>query len=184
MADNEQEQNDLNALAELVQDRNKKSKKKKKKRKKDKQNEDEVVSTEVLEFSAQQFEEDDQQVSDREEVTSPSPQLEKKKKNPGIFKRVLGISDASSTKVLPGLGETPSEPIGQSEAPADRDVEPTSPRRGSLLETGDADLLVQNRRTSNEFYKVRKATGSGAGDPGAASDGGLIDDGETFELFL
>ena len=149
-----------------------KTKEKSKKKKKSKSTKH--GRNEVFQFSAQQRIDGDPQgqASDKDRIStdgSIGSSSDKKKKYKSVFRRVFQKIKANKQHeaTVDGIeqeedGTQQSSKLG-SLPPGirklDQNLELSPPKVATYLleETGD-DLLMQNRRTSNEFYKVRKAS--------------------------
>ena len=145
---------------------------------------------EVFQFMAQQSIDGDsmEQGSDKDRVStdgSVGSTGDKKKKYKSVFRRAFQKIKANKQtgKSLDGTeqdGDNSKPSLPPAIPKLDLDVELSPPKVATYLleETGD-DLLMQNRRTSNEFYKVRKASMASMGSelsPRSNSD--VLDDGD------
>ena len=109
---------------------------------------------------------------------------EKKKKYKSVFRRAFQKIKANKQQGKALDGTEPGEDLqpcrGGSLPPAipklDLNVELSPPKVATYLleETGD-DLLMQNRRTSNEFYKVRKASLASMGELSPRSNNSVFE---------
>ena len=173
---------------------------KEKSRKKKKSKSTKHDRNEVFQFSAQQSIDGDpqKQGSDKDRVStngSIGSTSDKKKKYKSVFRRAFQKIKANKQHgaTVDGIEQKEDEaqqlaklgslPPGIPKLDHGMELSPPKVATYLLEETGD-DLLMQNRRTSNEFYKVRKASlaSSMGSELSPRSNNETLDDGEGDEV--